>query len=261
MDEKEKFHMQGFLLLKGFFSQVVISELSKIIDPILNQWQEKSRAEILQHNIINMHSLTHPDYFSNKNEKRIQFFISLTPFLLTDLVDKLFGEGIYFHNTQLFFNPTDKDKLPYWHRDLQYSPIADAQQAREQGNLLTLHVRIPLVEEIGLELIPGTHRRWDTELERNVRFEINGHTQTEDLPGATLIPLKPRDILIFSGQMIHRGSYQHNASRKALDVCIGKYHPFTASYLDPHNLPSEEEMVSIPNNAWYKTAKALIPSH
>ena len=152
-----------------------------------------------------------------------------------------------------------KRNCPYWHRDLQYSPIEDEHQAGEQKHLLTLHVRIPLIEEVGIELIPGTHRRWDTELERKVRLGTNGHTQTEDLPGSTLISLKQGDILIFSGQMIHRGHYQRNSSRLALDLCIGKYHPFTVSYLDPQNLPSDEEMTALPNNAWYRKAKALIP--
>ena len=131
MDVKENFHKQGFLLLEGFYNQEDISELSGIIDPILKQWLEKSRSEVIEHNLINMHSLTHPSYFSNKNEERIQFFISLTPPTLTNWLDNLFGEGIYFHNTQLFLNPTNTSQLPYWHRDLQYSPIEDARQARE----------------------------------------------------------------------------------------------------------------------------------
>jgi hypothetical protein len=135
-----------------------------------------------------------------------------------------------------------RELLPYWHRDLQYSPIDDAALAAEHRNLLALHVRIPLVAEKGIELILGPHKRWDTELERQVRLELNGHRNDEALPGAVLIRLEPGEVRIFSAQMIHRGNYRLNESRKALDLCVGKYHPYTAQYLDESTLPTADEL-------------------
>jgi ectoine hydroxylase-related dioxygenase (phytanoyl-CoA dioxygenase family) len=111
------------------------------------------------------------------------------------------------------------------------------------------------VKEAGLELIPGTHKRWDTELEKNVRFERNGHRNSEDLPGAVLVELDPGDIVIFDAQMIHRGNYRLNKMRIALDLCVGMPHPFTAKYLDENVLPSEREMEAIRNNRWYMRAR------
>jgi ectoine hydroxylase-related dioxygenase (phytanoyl-CoA dioxygenase family) len=140
-------------------------------------------------------------------------------------------------------------------RDLQFSPIEDAAQAREQGNLVSLHVRIALVRETGLEVIPGTHQRWDTERESNVRFERNGHKNSEDLAGAVLVELDPGDIVVFDAQMLHRGNYHLSKIRKALDICIGKPHPFTEQYLDENILPGENEMISISNNLWYMRAR------
>ncbi|MEN3362906.1 MAG: hypothetical protein V7606_180, partial [Burkholderiales bacterium] len=186
------------------------------------------------------------------------FFECLAPEKLTEILERMFGSDIYFHNTQLFFNPSDSKKLPYWHRDLQYSPIDDATQAKEQRNMLSLHVRIPLIRETGVELIAGTHRRWDTELETDVRFERNGHRNSEELPGSELIELDPGDVLVFDAQMIHRGSYRLNETRKSLDLCVGKPHPFTSAYLDESVLPDEQEMNRIPNNLWYRRAKAVV---
>jgi ectoine hydroxylase-related dioxygenase (phytanoyl-CoA dioxygenase family) len=111
------------------------------------------------------------------------------------------------------------------------------------------------VREAGLELIPGSHKRWDTELERDVRFERNGHANSEELPGAVLLNLDPGDIVIFDAQMIHRGNYRLNKTRKALDLCVGKPHPFTAKYLDESVLPGEDEVDRISNKLYFIRAR------
>ena len=140
---------------------------------------------------------------------------------------------------------------------MQYSPIEDVVQREEQNKMLSLHIRIPLIDEKGVEVVTGTHRRWDTELERNVRFELDGHRNSEPLPGSELIDLARGDVLIFSAQMIHRGNYELNLTRKAFDLCVGKYHPLASNFLDPQVLPTEEEMENITNNQWYRLAREI----
>lgn len=249
---------QGYVTLKGFLDDAHIEKLLPTIDRIHAQWLHENHAEYVEHLLVNMHSLTSRRYFDGDAEGRIDFFEHIAPRKLTSLLDDMFGDGIYFHNTQLFFNPFENRRLPYWHRDMQYSPIDDATQANEQRNMTSLHVRIPLVKEAGVELIPGTHKRWDTELERDVRLEKNGHKNSEDLPGAVLIELDVGDLLIFDAQMIHRGNYRLNKTRKALDLCVGKAHRFTSPYLDESILPDEQEIDRIANNLWYKRARQVL---
>jgi hypothetical protein len=205
-----------------------------------------------------MHSLTSPHYFAGHEHERLLFFQTISSNELTALMTSLFGNGPYFHNTQLFFNPFENRKRPYWHRDMQYTPVAEAVQQNELQNMLSLHIRMPLIREQGVELIPGTHKRWDTELERNVRFELNGHSNSEDLPNAVIIALEPGDILIFSANMLHRGNYRLNQARNALDICIGKPHPITSGFLDESILPDVEALAKISNNQWYRNARELI---
>jgi len=257
MREAKTFDSQGYLIVKNLFSAPEIEKLTTIVDRIVDQWLSENRADVINHQLINMHSLTNPRYFESRETERLLFFQMLAAKQLTKLLDSMFGDGIYFHNTQLFFNPFEHSKRPYWHRDMQYSPIDDAVQKNEQLNMLPLHVRISLIREQGIELIPGTHNRWDTDLERDVRLELNGHKNSEDLPGAVLISLEPGDILIFSAQMIHRGNYHLNTSRKALDLCVGKEHPLTSTYLDANNLPTINELDRIENNQWYKAARQI----
>jgi hypothetical protein len=52
-----------------------------------------------------------------------------------------------------------------------------------------------------------------------VRFELGGHKNSDDLQDSTMMNLARGDVLIFDGQMLHRGVYKHNPIRKAFDVC------------------------------------------
>jgi hypothetical protein len=263
---KDTCDRDGYVVARGLLSSAEIGELAKIVNRVHAQWLAENRPDFEKHGLINMHSLTSPRYFEGRGEERLAFFRALAPGRLTALVDGLFGDGIYFHNTQLFFNPFEGKRLPYWHRDMQYTQIADAVLESEQKNMVSLHVRIPLSAEKGVELIPGSHRRWDTGRERNVRLELDGHRNSEDLPGGVLIDLEPGDVLIFSAQMLHRGNYRMNESRLALDLCVGKAHPLLTDCLDERVLPTPGELERIENGGWYKAAidaairKRTIPS-
>ncbi|ACK64220.1 conserved hypothetical protein [Rippkaea orientalis PCC 8801] len=246
------FNIQGYVIIRNFFSQPEIHHITSCVEPIYQQWLKENRDALIRDELINMHSLTHPKYFQDNCLDRIKFFELIASPKLTNLVENIFDQGIIFHNTQLFFNSHNKSKSPYWHRDLQYSSIDDTIQKKEQKNLCLLHIRIPLVAEKGIELIPETHQRWDSELEKNVRFQLNGHTNSEDLPGTVLIELNVGDILIFDAQMIHRGNYRLNKVRKALDLCVAKQHPLTKIFLDKDLLPNNEEIAFIRNNQWYQ---------
>ena len=253
----DQYEEHGYSIFKGFFNDEEIYLLNKHVNRIYRQWLSENEADIFNNKLVNMHSLTSPEYFQGASYQRVAFFKLIGSVKLTKALKSMFGSDIHFHNTQLFFNPSNVERLPYWHRDMQYSPIEDAVQSNEQSKMLSLHVRIPLVEEQGIEVVTGTHRRWDTELERNVRFELNGHKNSDSLPNSELIDLVPGDILIFDAQMIHRGNYELNSARKAFDLCVGKYHPLASDFLDARVLPTKAELDSIQNDQWYKLAREI----
>jgi ectoine hydroxylase-related dioxygenase (phytanoyl-CoA dioxygenase family) len=213
---------------------------------------EKNEEAFQQHRLVNMHSLTDAEYFDDDSDKRVMLFKAIAPTKLVELLDELFETEIHFHNTQLFFNPYDREQEPYWHRDLQFSSIPDEELKAKLHEMLSLHVRIPLVKEMGLGIVPGTHKRWDTALEHQVRLELNGHKNCEDLPDAVLVDLQPGDVMIFNAQMIHRGHYTENESRKALDLCVGARHELIDGFLDPNVLPTEEELAQLQHDVWYE---------
>ena len=257
LSSAKEYEDQGYFILRNFFNSQEISHLTALVGPIFLQWRDGKEAHIFEHKLLNMHSLTLAEYFEQSQTQRLAFFNVILPIKLTQYLDNVFGEGLYFHNTQLFFNPTNKARLPYWHRDMQYSPIADELQASELLNMLSLHVRIPLLDETGVELIPGSHKRWDTELERKVRFELDEYENSETLADSKLIALSQGDLLIFNAQMLHRGNYALNHERKALDLCIGKPHPLSIDLLDKSVLPTSQELTQLDNPSWFQAAYQL----
>ncbi|XID75201.1 phytanoyl-CoA dioxygenase family protein [Alkanindiges sp. WGS2144] len=257
MGSGEYYAQQGYEVLPAFFSQHDIAQLRQIVAPIYQQWLTGNQHMAGFDQLVNMHSLTHPQYFKHQPELRLKFFNLLSPAKLVEFLKAQFGSAVYFHNTQLFFNPKDKNRQNYWHRDMQYSPISDSEQARVHKELLSLHVRIPLLAETGIELIPHSHQQWDSRLEHQVRFAKEGHQQHDDLPHSQLITLQPGDALIFNAQMIHRGRYDLNRERLALDLCIGKLHPLIQGFMDKAVQPTVDELARIKNKNWFVEAAKL----
>ena len=255
--QQHHYQQHGYLVLPQLLNPLQISQLYQSIKPIYMQWLEQNQPNPGFDQRVNMHSLTLPKYFAGQPQQRLAFFQQLSCKVLVDTLKAVFGEKLYFHNTQLFFNPADLQKQNYWHRDLQYSPISEVQQQQAHAELTSLHVRIPLRDETGIELIPHSHQQWDSGLESKVRFAKDGYQQHDDLPHSQLISLKQGDVLVFNAQMIHRGRYDFNAERLALDLCIGTPHPLIQGFRDSALQPTVDEIAQIENREWFVEAKNL----
>ncbi|MEO0352104.1 MAG: phytanoyl-CoA dioxygenase family protein, partial [Cyanobacteria bacterium P01_A01_bin.15] len=118
MELSKQFEDKGYVVLDSFFEQDEIEQIAYIVDRIYGQWQGENLHALIEQQLINMHSLTHPHYFQGCRHERLQFFALFAPRKLTGPLAHLFNTHIYFHNTQLFFNPHSQEKRPYWHRDL-----------------------------------------------------------------------------------------------------------------------------------------------
>jgi hypothetical protein len=185
------------------------------------------------------------------------FFDALANDDLVNILTAVFGDDLYFHGTQMFFNPLN-GRRPYWHRDLQYMGYDETRQQELLRELCNLHVRIPLRPEQGFMLVPGSHERWDNELEHDVRLERSGHASCEELPAAVGFDLEPADVLIFSAHMLHRGTYEGNGERLSLDLMLGRPHPEMPMTLHEDELPTATELARLRHPEWFARARKML---
>jgi len=155
-----------------------------------------------------------------------------------------------FLNTQLFFDPKNKTQHNYWHRDIQYVGIDEEDQKEAIKTQNVVHFRIPFKKELGIELIPKTHRKWDTTEEYEVRNSLNNKKPSDPLENGKLIELERGDLLVFSANMMHRGIYGND--RLSLDVIYCDNDPAILAFRDKNNLPITSELTAFKNNSIFQ---------
>ncbi len=115
---RQQYDDLGYAIASQLFMSSEMAQFSQLIDPIYDQWMQDNKTSRINEKLINMHALTHPRYFESNPSDRARLFDHIASPKLTELLERMFGTGLYFHNTQLFFNPHSLEKRPYWHRDL-----------------------------------------------------------------------------------------------------------------------------------------------
>ena len=191
---------------------------------------------------MNSAYLTNQEYLNDRQRQVLFDFIASEK--LMSIVNELISKQPCFLNTQLFFNPVNPKQSNYWHRDPQYHLSVEQQKAALSASDV-IHFRLPLLDEPGIELIPGTHKRWDSTEELEVRLEQNGYKNDQALSQGKVIKLSAGDLLIFSANMIHRGLY--GLDRLAFDILFCQPDPSVIQFVSNDSLPTAEDLISLEN--------------
>ena len=157
----------GYYLARSFYRPEELEKLARVVSDFHERWKEDN-AEFYAQSAINSAYLTGKKYLND--DERLVLFKFIGSHKFTNLVSDFIDGSPAFLNTQLFFNPVNPRQKNYWHRDIQYDMSLEQQQAALRGTEL-MHFRVALEDEPGIELVPGTHRRWDTEEELDIRLE------------------------------------------------------------------------------------------
>jgi len=242
----------GYVVFNDMFDQTEIQSIREVVLKFHRSWIQENSGLYAQR-AINSAYLTSPDHL--KNDERNTLFKLIGSSKLMDVVTSLMGNRPAFMNTQLFFNPSNKAQENYWHRDPQYH-LSIEEQIEALSGPSVLHFRIPLADEPGLEFVPGSHKRWDTKEEHNVRLEKNGHKNNEDLSTAKRIALNAGDLLAFNANMIHRGIY--GLDRLSLDILFCDPVPELLQFADKRCLPDAVILEQIEHSHAFKTTLSVM---
>lgn len=247
-----QYNEQGYCVVKQYLSLNEIESLREVILTFHDLWKEDN-ASFYKEEAFNSSLITGSEYLKSTDRIKLFNFISSTKLL--SLVRAVLSGQPAFMNTQLFFNPVNPNLKDFWHRDCQYDHDIESQK-RVIAETQVLHLRVPLFDELGMELVPGTHKRWDNEEEFAVRHEENGKLSSDDLKNTVKIPLAAGDILLFSADMIHRGLY--GLDRLALDILIFDSSADYIDYVDADCLPDSSMLAKIDNPQLFMNTLKLI---
>lgn len=235
------YNESGYLLIRGFLNESEVLKLHSVIAEFHRLWQ-KDNATYYAQSAVNSAYLTNRGYLNDRQRQVLFDFIGSEKLMY--IVNELIPKQPCFLNTQLFFNPMNPKQSNYWHRDPQYHLSVEQQKAALSASDV-IHFRLPLLDEPGIELIPGTHKRWDSTEELEVRLEQNGYKNDQALSQGKVIKLSAGDLLIFSANMIHRGLY--GLDRLAFDILFCQPDPSVIQFVSSDTLPTAEDLISLEN--------------
>ena len=110
----------------------------------------------------------------------------------------------------------DRDFALRWHRD-DIPPEFTAEEEMERLKEPMLHAQwnLALYDDASLVVVPGSHKRARTDMERNA------DPYEDDMPGQKIVKMGPGDILFYNNNILHRGVYDSTVERMTLHGTMG----------------------------------------
>jgi ectoine hydroxylase-related dioxygenase (phytanoyl-CoA dioxygenase family) len=226
----EQWRELGYVVVPQLISAERANALRDMCEAIYAQWREcdpqtgapgeKPDATVMRH-------LNHPAYFvERRNALPIILEAAADPNVL-GVAQSILGEPPMFRCISLFFNPSGIHLDGNWHRDAQFMTKTDDEEramilnAGDGGSGMQLQIALAPSEDI--EVVPGSHLRWDTPEEYAVRKADGGaHNRSNAMPGAVRVKQQPGDAVLFNAMMLHRGRYHREPVRRTLMLTYTK---------------------------------------
>lgn len=215
---------EGYILVRGLFSPERTEQLGSICEEILQQWYCKNPETGEpggNPDAVSMRHLNHPGYFAHAPESLNFFMDAVADDAVIETCRTILDEPPLFRCTSLFMNPTKNSQDGNWHRDSQFLYPDESEEknlfAGAHSNGGGIQMQIALVPSDDSEIVPGSHRRWDTAAEYKIRKAAKGaNNRSNDMPGALRLALQPGDAFAFNAFGLHRGRYHADKKRRTL---------------------------------------------
>lgn len=220
----QRWQQDGHVVERGLFVSGRAARLAQVCEPILAQWRRCSPetgkpgggpdATVMRH-------LNHPGYFRAGADGRADLMEAIADPRVLEVCAAILADEPLFRCTSLFMNPLQTSQDGNWHRDSQFHCPDEEDEKRMIANGggagTSVQLQVALVPSDDVEVVPGSHRRWDTSAEYAIRrADGQRHNRSNAMPGAVRIALAPGDAVAFNPVGLHRGRYHTDRPRRTL---------------------------------------------
>lgn len=213
----QSFRHHGYFVVPAFLDPSERGELRRACDIALDRARAESTEE--GHTTPKIGLLTGASYFARHPGALDRLVTFAGSARVCALLEGLALEGEHdtphLENTDYYHEQTKRDWDGDWHRDSQFGQLDPDLEHRRILTTTSVHVRVALVDDDRLEIVPGSHRRWDTPEELQIRK--GSKRAASAMPGATRIALGAGDACVFHAWSIHRATYRRTPLRRTLD--------------------------------------------
>ena len=217
---------ESYILVRGLLAPDEAEEMRLICEHAMRQWYEaephlgRSVASDASEKMRHVH---HPAYFRDRPGWLAKLLdLSADPRVL-HMVRAVLPDEPLWGGTTFWFNPRAGSRNGGWHRDMQFLTNSEEEEKQrlfgipEDQRTTVVQLQIALVASDDTEVVPGSHRRWDTPEEYRIRRSDNfRHAQSDEMPGALRVALRPGDAVAFNASALHRGRYHADKPRRTL---------------------------------------------
>ncbi len=227
MDEQlsQQWRTEGYIVVRGLFSAERSARLRTIAESVLAQWRRKNpengqpggdaNATVMRH-------VNHPGYFTAETRADLgELLRAVADPSVLGIGYAILGEPVLFRCTSLFMNPQETSSDGSWHRDSQFHCPDEGDErkmiAEAGAGGTSIQLQVALVPSSDVEVVPGSHLRWDTPEEYAIRRADGGrHSRSNAMPLAQRVDLEPGDAVAFNPCGLHRGRYHVDKLRRTL---------------------------------------------
>jgi len=221
---QKQWQEEGYVVVRGLFDSDTTARLRDICFDVLKQWRvcnsENGEPGGGPESTVMRH-LNHPRYFDGHPDELCALMHAIAKPNVLDLGRTILQGEPLFRCTSLFFNPQENSRDGNWHRDTQFRSQSDDEEREKIFSQVdfgkSVQLQVALVESDDVEFVPGSHLRWDTDVEYDIRKADEGkNNKSNAMPDAIRVDIQPGDAVGFNPAGLHRGRYHTDRLRHTL---------------------------------------------
>ncbi|XYH95901.1 phytanoyl-CoA dioxygenase family protein [Sorangium sp. So ce1128] len=215
----DSFRAHGFFVVRAFLDVVERTELRRACDVALLRTRALSRET--GHSTPRISLLTDGATCFHDDPRALERIVAFVGSprvcaLLSGLALPGEEDMPRLKDAHYYHEQTRRDWDGDWHRDSQFGQPDPEIERTIVATTTSVHFRAALEDDDRLEIVPGSHARWDTPDE--LRIRRGADRTTPDMPNAARVVLRAGDACVFHAWSVHRATYLRAPLRRTIDA-------------------------------------------